>query len=211
MMRFIFTIIGCFFLSAINAQDMASVFTNMPDRYIPQLESAWRRDLIDLYNSSDKEARLQNTMTGYSVLEELTADYLRLRSTERTTIEMKLLPLVNNTYIICMTTTIEGPAADSRISFFTTEWQPLEAETLLTPVNTTWFIQKNAQRSEDEYDYAISRLDMDLIKYQLSPENLTLTATYTTPLYLSREERDKITPFIKDTPKVYTWERSQFQ
>lgn len=48
---------------------------------------------------------------------------------------------------------------------------------------------------------------MDLIQYTLSPDNLTLTATYTTPLYLSREDRKAVIPFIKESPKVYTWEK----
>ena len=52
---------------------------------------------------------------------------------------------------------------------------------------------------------------MNLIQYNLSPDNLTLTATYTTPLYLSKEDRKKVTPFIKDSPKVYTWEKFHFK
>ena len=37
----------------------------MPDQYIPQLEHAWRKDLVDLYTSG-KESRLKNTMNGFS-------------------------------------------------------------------------------------------------------------------------------------------------
>ena len=29
---------------------MDAVFVAMPDQYVPQLENAWRKDLIDLYN-----------------------------------------------------------------------------------------------------------------------------------------------------------------
>lgn len=66
----------------------------MPDQYIPQLEHAWRKDLVDLYTSG-KESRLKNTMNGFSTLQKLTNDYLLLQTTERSTVEMKLLPLVN--------------------------------------------------------------------------------------------------------------------
>ena len=82
------------------AQDMAAVFVAMPDEYAPQLEDAWRKDLVDLYRSKEG-ARLKNNMNGYAKLVKLTDDYLLLESTERTTIEMKLLPLVNNTLVIC--------------------------------------------------------------------------------------------------------------
>ena len=51
MRRVIVTLLICVFALGMNAQDMTSVFTAMPDQYIPQLEHAWRKDLVDLYTS----------------------------------------------------------------------------------------------------------------------------------------------------------------
>jgi len=192
------------------AQDMATLFANMPDEYVPHLESAWRKDLIDLYNTG-KPATLQNTMNGTSSLLNLTPNYLLLRSTERSTVEIKLLPLINNTNIVCLITTVQAPVADSRIEFFTTEWQSLKSEDLLTPVKSDWFMKEDADSSSNAYQEAVSHLDMELIQYNLSPDNLTLTATYTTPAYLSREDRQKLIPYIKETPRVFTWESSRFK
>ena len=39
---------------------------------------------------------------------------------------------------------------------------------------------------------------------------MSLTATYMTPAYLSGEDRKKLTPYIKETPKLFTWENSRF-
>ena len=117
MKRLIFSILICVFALGAKAQDMAAVFISMPDQNIPQLENAWRKDLVDLYKSG-KEARLKNTMNGFSSLDSLTSDYLSLKATERSTIEMKLLPLVNNTNVICMVRTVNGPVADSQVEFF---------------------------------------------------------------------------------------------
>lgn len=191
------------------AQNMGTVFSNMPDEYIPQLESAWRKDLIDLYNTG-KEASLKNTMNGTSSLLKLTDNYLLLQSTERSTLEMKLLPLINKTNIICLITTVKGPVADSRIAFFTTDWSPLASEDLFTPISADWFIKEDANKTTDAYKDAVSRLDIELIQYNLSPDNLTLTATYTTPLYLSKPDRNKLAAYIKETPKLFTWESSRF-
>ena len=210
MRRVIVTLLICVFALGMNAQDMTSVFTAMPDQYIPQLEHAWRKDLVDLYTSG-KESRLKNTMNGFSTLKNLTSDYLLLQVTDRSTIEMKLLPLVNNTNVICLVKTVNGPVPDSRIEFFTTEWEPLAASDLFTPVEADWFIKEDADKNSTAFLDAASRLDMDLIQYSLSPENLTLTATYTTPQYLSQEDRKIVTPFIKEAPKVYTWEKYHFK
>lgn len=192
------------------AQDMASVFVAMPDEYVPQLENEWRKDLIDLYNAG-KEAKLKNTMDGYSVLNKLTEDYLLLQSTQRSSVEMKLLPLVNNTKVVCVVNTVNGPAPDSRVSFFTTEWEPLDSADLFTPVPADWFLKEGTDKENDAFREASSYLDMVLVKYTLSPDDQTLTATYTTPLYLGREEREKVSPFIKETPKVYTWKKFHFE
>ena len=75
MKRYFLSILFCLLAWSMNAQDMETVFVAMPDQYVPQLESAWRKDLIDLYKA-DKEARLKNTMDGFTSLQKLTKDYL---------------------------------------------------------------------------------------------------------------------------------------
>ena len=210
MKRILFSILLSVFALGVGAQEMDALFVSMPDSNIPQLENAWRKDLVDLYKSG-KEAKLKNTMNGFSTLKKLTSDYLLLEVTERSRIEIKLLPLVNNTNVVCFVRTVSGPVADSRVDSFTTEWVPLDASDLFTPVSADWFIKEDADRGSTDFLSATSRLDMDLIEYRLSPDSLTLTATYNTPLYLSKEDRDKVIPFIKESPKVYTWEKHHFK
>lgn len=210
MKRLVFFMTVCAFVFGAKAQDVGALFVAMPDGEIPQLESAWRKDLVDLYNSG-KEARLKNTMNGFSALNKLTQDYLLLQVTERSTIEIKLLPLVNNTKVICMVKTVCAPVADSRVEFFTTEWEPLDASDMFAPVAPDWFIREDADRNSAAFLDAVSRLDMDLTEYRLSPDSLTLTATYTTPQYLSREDRRRVIPFLKESPKVYVWDKHHFK
>lgn len=192
------------------AQGIDAVFAAMPDSYVPQLESAWRKDLIDLYRSG-KEAKLKNTMEGFSTLQKLTDDYLLLQVTERSTVEMKLLPLINETHVVCMITTVDGIVPDSRVAFFSTEWKPLDSADLFTPVPADWFLKTEVDTSSVAYIEATARLDIDLRKYVLSPDAQTLTAEYTTPRYLSDEDRRTVEPFLKKEPKVYTWERFWFK
>lgn len=210
MKQSVIFLLSCLLSYGSYAQDMASLFAGMPDRYLPQLEAAWRKDLIALYNS-DKEARLENMISGRSELKKLTPDYLLLQTTERSTLEMKLLPLVNNTTIICVVSTVYAPVPDSRVMFFSPEWEPLEAKDLFNPVPANWFIKEDADKESAAYLDAISRLDMELIHYQLDPESFKLTAVYTTPEYLGKEEREKVTAYIKTEPKIYTWEKVQFK
>ena len=194
----------------LKAQNMAEVFVSMPDEYVPQLEDAWRKDLVDLYNSGEN-AQLKNNMNGTSRLVKLTKDYLLLESTERTTLELKLLPLVNNTFIICKIITVKAPVADSRIAFFSPDWKPLNASDLLEPVTARWFIREDADKESMAFQESTSRLDMDLFEYKLSPDDYTLTQIYTTPQYTDKETQKKLRPFLKDSHKVYTWTKSYFK
>ena len=101
----------------VGAQDMAELFVKMPDEYTIGLEDAWRKDLVNLYRAG-KEAKLQNMMQGASQLMKLTPDYLKIQTSGRSTVELRRLPLVNHTWIICMVTTVSAPVSDSRIHFF---------------------------------------------------------------------------------------------
>ncbi|MDR0573697.1 MAG: DUF3256 family protein [Tannerella sp.] len=187
---------------------MGEFFVGMPDDPVMQLEEAWRKDLIDLYKSG-KPATLENTMQGKSTLSKLTEDYMLLQSTEYNTIELKLLPLVNNTYIICMVETAYAPVADSRVTFYTTEWQRVSADGLFTPVAEEWFWNEN--HTSLEFLDAKSRLDMYLVKYSLSAEKMVLIAEYTTPQYLDEEYQKKVKAFLKTEPRVYEWKSGRFE
>lgn len=210
MKQLLLSILLSVFVFGVRAQEMDAIFAAMPDQYVPQLENAWRKDLVDLYNSG-KEAKLKNMMNGFSTLKKLTDDYLLLEVTERSSVEMKLLPLVNNTHVICMVTTVYGPVPDSQIEFFTTGWEPLHAADLITPVSTDWFIKDGVDRNSISFVEATTRLDMDLVKYSLDPDNQTLTAEYTTPQYLGKQDRKKVEDYLKNEPKVYTWEKFHFK
>jgi len=210
MKRFFFILLCVCSLSTAIAQDMATFFINMPDHYLPQLEDAWRKDLVDLFQSG-KPATLENTMNGRSTLQKLTSDYLYLQTSERSTIEIRFLPLINNTLIACVITTVYAPVADSRVEFFSTAWQLLPSTALWTPAHTNSFIKADIDRSSNDFQEAMSYIDMELVHYRLNPDNLILEARFTTPDYLSSAEREKLKPFLHDTANIYHWKAGWFE
>ena len=54
MKRLIFSILICVFAWGVEAQEIDALFVSMPDKNIPQLEDAWRKDLVDLYKSGKR-------------------------------------------------------------------------------------------------------------------------------------------------------------
>ncbi|MDR0844951.1 MAG: DUF3256 family protein [Tannerella sp.] len=210
-MRYLFfLLLYIWTLPVLKAQDMAAFFISMPNENILQLEEAWRKDLVDLYRSG-KPATLDNTMQGRSTLLKLTPDYLLLQSTERSTVEIKFLPLINNTFIACVITTVSAPVADSRVEFFTTDWKPLDASGIWSPATADRFVKENADKQDADFRDAVSSLDITLIHYRLNVDDATLTAEYTTPAYLSLEDREMVKPFLKESPIVYQWKTGRFE
>ena len=210
MKKGIISLLLVFSVTLSKAQNVEDVFVKMPEHIIIQLEEAWRKDLVDLYKSG-KTATLENTMQGQSTLHKLTNDYLLLQSTEQSTVEMKLLPLVNNTYIICLIETVFGPVADSRISFFSTEWMRINTNELFVPVAKDWFLKDDADRLSPEFEDAMAELDMYLVKYSLCAENADLIAEFTTPQNLEDKAREKALTFLKTSVKTYEWKSGRFE
>ncbi|MDR1724080.1 MAG: DUF3256 family protein [Tannerella sp.] len=191
------------------AQTVGEIFVAMPDELIVQLEKAWRKDLVDLYKSG-KDATLENTMQGTSTLKTLTDDYILLQTTERSTMEIRRLPLINNTYVVCVITTVYAPVADSRVHFYTTDWHRLSPDGIFSPLQRDAFLKNDADTSQPSYMEAMTALDICLVKYSLNADNNDLTAEYTTLQYLSEETRLRVKPFIKDVIKVYNWKSGHY-
>jgi len=200
------------FFTAINSysQTIDQLFVNIPDDMVPQLESAWRKDLIDLYNAG-KTATLENTMHGKSTLLKMSDNYLLLNTTERSSIELKLLPLINNTNIICMVTTVYAPVADSQVKFYSTDWKQLPDNEIFTAPNLNKFIITEAGNNSPDYIDAMASLDICLMKYSLNEDNTDLTADFTTPRYLDEESFRKAVPFLIKKPLVYEWRAGSFR
>jgi hypothetical protein len=209
-MRQLFILLVMWVSVSANAQDVASFFIRMPDDQVPQLEEAWRKDLVDLFRSG-KAATLKNLMEGRSTLKEMTADYLLLQISERSSLEIKLLPLINDTWLACVITTANAPVADSRVHFYSMQWKLLPSDDLWEPAMPEWFLKDSADANSQEFLHAVSFLNIHLIRYRLNPENQTLTAAYTTVDYLNSEDREQVKPFLKETPVVYEWKSGRFK
>lgn len=207
MKRFSVVVMLICFLSTAHAQKMENYFISMPNDNIVLLEEAWRKDLVEIYKSG-KPAVLENAMQGKSVLNKLTDHYLLLQYTEHSTIELKLLSLVNNTSIICMVETVYAPVANSLVSFYSTAWERLASDDIFSPVAKDWFWNEDADSSTLIY---WTQPEMFLVKYSLSDENTTLSAENMSQLILNEETLQRVKPFWKAETKVYVWKSGRFE
>jgi len=192
-----------------HAQNISSVFGNMPKDLFLLVDSVQRQDLIDLYNNTLSE-NIKDQLNGEVALDSLEGDFMELHS-GNFSMQIALLKLVNDSKIILLNRTVCAPVCDSRLSFYTVNWKPLNTSDFISPVNASWFIKDGVGKTGENFINASKSLDMDLMQFRFDPENLELIQSYTTPQYLSKEDRTAIEPFLKQKPKVFIWKKTGFK
>lgn len=198
------------FISVVaQAQNMKEVFINMPDSLCPLLTKNNRADFADFLESKMR-AEVKNKFENPSEMKVLTKDYTLVQTSSASTLQMKLLPVNDSTRIICTVNTVTGPASDSEIRFYTSDWKELPAGDFLTPPSVeAFFIQSdtiNAEKSAESRCVA----DMNLIKANLSPDSNTLNFTYATVDYLDKDAAKNLRLYLKNSPLTYRWEGGKF-
>lgn len=195
---------------SMQAQDMKSLFVALPDSLSPLLTEVNRADFGD-FLASNMKAEVRNRLGNTSEMLKMTDDYLKLKLTEVSTVEMKLLPVSDSVKVICVVHTFKGPASDSRISFYDTSWKKLSANQFLTlPVEDDFYKKTTSDAQADSLKNLRVRADMFLLKAALSETDRELSFTYATPDYLDKETAQEIKPFLVAEPLKYIWQEGKF-
>lgn len=210
MRKIVFVTFFLLSIFALQAQQAKVLFDSIPGSILPLLSSVNRADFIDFLESKMK-AEVKNKFDGTSEMTDLTESYIRIKLTERTTWEMKVLPVNDSTKVICVVSTACGPVCDSHVEFYTARWEKLPVSDYLElPVMDDYFQLTDSARLDDYLLYR-HKMNMLLATAALSGQADTLTFTLTTPQYageLSTDEEKEIAgaeAFLRK-PLVYVWE-----
>ncbi|WP_315352256.1 DUF3256 family protein [Phocaeicola abscessus] len=192
----------------IGAQDMRTLLVAMPDSILPLLTKNNRMDCVDFVDSKMK-AEVKNRLGEVSELKVLTKDYLLLQMTSQSTVEMKLLSVNDSAKVVCVVRTVCAPVCDSAVEFYDISWKRLKtADYIACPPVDSFF--RNPAQTDLPYQLLREKADVDLIKASLSVERAVIRFEYTTPDYLSEDDREKIRPYLRKDPLVYSWTDGKF-
>ena len=184
---------------AAGAQDMRSLFVNAPDSVFPLLPRSAREDCVDFLDAGMR-ARVTNRLDGKSQLLSLTPVYLKLRSSEYSTFEARLLPCGGDT-VIAVVRSVCAEACDSRVSFYRRDWSP-------APIAFEMPRVADFFAPTDSLSHYLSLCDIYLVKLTLSPTEETMVAEYTMPLYMNDSDAKAVQPLLR--PVVYRWRGGVF-
>lgn len=186
----------------INAQNVSSVFIEMPDTLMLLLTQNDRRDCID-FMEAGMRAVVTNRLGGKSELKKLTDDFLSVNMSKSSVMQIKLLPYADRDTVICVVNTVCAEACNSVISFYNKNWEKMDEIILFEkPKISDFFIPADTvQRYADMADIYLVRLD-------LQSESDSLRAEYTMPGYMTKDDSLKIAPMLQ--PLWYKWNGKGF-
>lgn len=195
------------FLFSVSAQNMREIFIGMPDSIIPLMSRTNREDCADFIDAGMK-ACVTNRLDGKSEMLQLTSDYLKIKMSECSFLQMKLLPMTSGDTVVCVINTLCAEACDSRIRFFTKDWADVSgiSSFFKKPMIEDFFSDK------DSLERKMQISDMYLVEFVLSPLNDELLAKYTMPAYMTKEDSIFIAKSLCDIKYIWngkTYEKSK--
>ena len=206
-MKRLILLISLFVSISLQAQNMKELFVAMPDTLVPLLTKVNREDFGD-FLASKMKAEVRNRFGKTSEMTELTDDYLYLKMTSVSSMEMKLLPLKDSLKVICVVQTYQAPVSDSKVRFYDTDWKPLEASRFIDlPADSLFFRTPANKVQADSLQNLRTHTDISLQEARLSADNRTLLFRYD---YLDKATSANLQAYLIRKPLRYVWENGRF-
>ncbi|MBD8387810.1 DUF3256 family protein [Dysgonomonas sp. BGC7] len=197
-------------LTSISGQNLNDLISSMPDNIVFGLDAGMKDMLIA---NPEDTAKLPIERGTYGSIKRLaiSADYISLQTSDAGITQIKMLPLINDSKIVCVVKTVCGGICDSQVQFYTTKWLPINQKDLLPVITKDSFIKTDVDRNSQSFGNAYAALDMTAIKLSMSADNTTLTAKSEIKGYLSEEDYKKIEPYLIDEPIILNWDKISFK
>ncbi len=199
-------------LISTKAQDIAALVVTMPDNMTIGVTVDQKKELaVAETDSIEKKVFVINAVGDSIERLAYSDDYISLKTSDAGTLQIKLLPLVNNTNIVGVITTVCGDLCDSRIDFYTTSWQPLDKSTLFPTINKDSFLKKDIDRNSVDYVNASAPVDMTPVTYNFSEKDKNITVEYQLENYLAADDYKAIQPYLNTEPKIFEWNKFAYK
>ncbi len=189
-------------------QNASSMLIMMPDDLIPQLTVNNRKDMVD-FAKLNRQDNVLNKFGGNSRITSLCDNFLEVSLSEQSLMQLKILPY-KDTIIIGVINTVCAPVCDSRINFYTTDWEDIELSSIWNVPDADDFANAKQKKSQD-YKNAISLLDTWLMKFSFEKDDNRIIAEHTVEDYLPEEIAAQIKPYLSDAPIRYEWTGKKFK
>lgn len=205
MMKKITTIFLLLLSMTATGQTIADLFRSMPSELLPGVSEANKTMLlVDSGKTSVPYALGEIGKIAQS------NDFVHIRTSDAGDLQLKVLPLSSDSLIVSVIQTVCAGVCDSRIFFFTTNWEELDQE-LFLPVLSKEIFFNSSKKDSDNYKYAVSLPDIFPISARFGKTGTDLTLELHYRERLTDDQTEEITPFLVGDTLLVKWENGTFR
>ena len=163
-------------------------FVEMPATVLDLLSKSSRLDMLDFFDV-DSIYRAVNALEGFSYLEKVTPDYLKVVVTPVSTLQFKILKDKKGNELVMTIYTVggESDAKDSDIRFFNAELEELDRSKLLKlPLLKDYFnIPRGDKTALNEIEQLVP---FSTVEFEAAPASNIVTGKLTVGNFMSQED-----------------------
>ncbi len=191
MKKMKFMMLACLLLasSTVGARSMKDLLVSMPDSLVPYLDKNLRLEFAELQEMGVK-AEVQNLLGDTSVMDTLTADFVQLRTSRVSTLQMKKLPVSGGDSLLCVVKTFSGPEKDSELYLYSQDWKPLPCSFDLQSLAGA-LVQKPDTMNEERFVELKGMIEPKMVYALLLQHEDALVVRLSLPL-LSEEDKKQV-------------------
>lgn len=191
MKKMRFLMVACLVLASMGAgaRSMKDLLVSMPDSLVPFLDKNLRLELAELQEMGVK-SEVTNLLGDTSVMDTLTNDFLQLRTSRVSTLQMKKLPVQGGDSLLCVVNTFAGPEKDSELWLYTQDWKPVPC-TFDLQSKVGVLVQKPDTMSEERFEKLKRMIEPNMVYAMLLQHENAIVLRPSLPL-LSEEDKKQV-------------------
>ncbi len=175
-------------------------FLSEPGKVFPLLTSQMKNGLLQYHRAADKATRVDNTIGGETALEYSDSVYLRVRSSEAKTVEIRMFFPSKRDTVLAVIATYLLPSADSKITFYDSEWREVEAKRYINLLGPEGFLVKGTPKEieeemKDKVPFGMMKLEFKGDKHDV------IVAEPSLKTFLTEDDYNRLKPYLNE--KVY--------
>lgn len=188
------------------AREIRSVWKSMPDSVVVAIDKVRRLEMLDLVDYKVK-AEVNNRLGSHSVMDTITSNYLHIMVSKASELSMRLLPTADGDTLVCMVYTYKAPKPESKISFYSLDWQQLDASKYLpfasiADVADSLYIKPDSI-SQERYAELRDNVVVALVSAQQSIENDDICLSLSLPM-AAKDNKASMTAIADKRKLVWT-------
>lgn len=188
------------------AREIRSVWKSMPDSVVVAIDNVRRLEMLDLVDYKVK-AEVNNRLGSHSVMDTITSNYLHIMVSKASELSMRLLPTAEGDTLVCMVYTYKAPKPESKISFYSLDWHPLDASKYLPFASIAdaadSLYTKPDSISQERYAELRNNVVVALVSAQQSIENDDICLSLSLPM-AAKDNKASMTAIADKRKLVWT-------